>query len=186
MSFNVGGTNRKFYSAYFVLDVTDPEQDPKLLWSFTDANLGLTTSYPAVVRVNPTGNPNSSNVDAQWFTLFGSGPNGYDASMPSTPVQTSRMYAVKMEKPRKNGDSTNNTSYVTTFDVYEKVTPSVIKYNSFMGHIITLDRDLDFRVDVAYAGRTINDGTAAWAGKLDRLKTGGCTTSPLQHCDMGH
>ena len=186
MSFNVGGTNRKFYSAYFVLDVTDPEQDPKLLWSFTDANLGLTTSYPAVVRVNPTGNPNTSNADAQWLTLFGSGPNGYDASMPSTPVQTSRMYAVQMDKgPRNNGDTTNNPSYVSTFDVYDQVTPSVIKYNSFMGHIITLDRNLDFRVDVAYAGRTINDGTAVWAGKLERLKTGGCTTSPCSTATWG-
>jgi type IV pilus assembly protein PilY1 len=96
------------------------------------------------------------------------------------------MYAVKMDKgPRNNGDTTNNSSYVTTFDVYDKMTPSVIRYNSFMGHIITLDRDLDFRVDVAYAGRTINDGTATWAGKLERLKTGGCTTSPCSTATWG-
>ena len=189
MSFTVGGTNRKFYSAYFVLDVTDPEKDPVLLWSFTDANLGLTTSYPAVVRVNPTTSGKTSNADAQWFALFGSGPNGYDASMPSTPVQTSKMYAVRMDHgPRSNGDTTNDSTYVTAFDAYDTnpaPPPPNIKQNSFLGHIITMDRDLDFRVDVAYAGRTINDGTAIWAGKLERLTTGGCTTSACSPATWG-
>ncbi|MEK6617929.1 MAG: hypothetical protein AABY90_04465, partial [Nitrospirota bacterium] len=51
MKVNIGGTDHFFYSAYFVLDITNPEADPKLLWSFSYQDLGLTTSYPAVVRV---------------------------------------------------------------------------------------------------------------------------------------
>ncbi|MDA2912132.1 hypothetical protein MYX04_14530, partial [Nitrospiraceae bacterium AH_259_D15_M11_P09] len=31
--FGSGSETRTFYSAYFVLDITDPEQDPTLLWS---------------------------------------------------------------------------------------------------------------------------------------------------------
>ena len=190
MSFTVGGTTRKFYSAYFVLDVTDPDKDPILLWSFTDANLGLTTSYPAVVRANPATDSKTSNTNAKWFVLFGSGPNGYDASMPSTPVQTSKIYAVRLDKgPRNDSDASNNSAYVSTFDIYDKANasppPAYTQYNSFMGHLITMDRDLDFRVDVAYGGRTINDGTATWAGKMERLTTGGCTTASCTPATWG-
>ena len=176
----VGGRN--FYSAYFVLDVTDPESDPKLLWSFSDANLGLTTSFPTVVRVNPLDEPKTSNVKASWFALFGSGPNGYEAELPSSPAQTSRIYSVDLAKgPRDNGATSNSTTYVTTFAVFDPdeapspPTPET-QYRSFMGPIITMDRDLDFRVDVAYAGRTIHDGSLPWRGKLERLTTPSCAT----------
>src|SRR5204863_2684291 len=30
-------TTRTFYTAYFVLDITNPDADPKLLWSFSDS-----------------------------------------------------------------------------------------------------------------------------------------------------
>ena len=50
--FGSGTQTRTFYSAYFVLDITNPEVSPKLLWVFTDSTLGLTTSYPAVVRTS--------------------------------------------------------------------------------------------------------------------------------------
>ena len=46
---------RTFFSAYFVLDITNPEKLPTLLWSYSDTNLGLTMSYPSVVRVRPLG-----------------------------------------------------------------------------------------------------------------------------------
>ena len=54
-------------SAYILFDVTDPLQ-PRFLGSYTDSNLGQTTSYPAVFRIKD-----------KWFMAVGSGPNGTDA-----------------------------------------------------------------------------------------------------------
>jgi Tfp pilus tip-associated adhesin PilY1 len=68
---------RTFHSAYVLLDVTDPLQ-PRFLGSFdghsVDNYLGpspalsLTTSYPAVFR-----------IEDKWYMAVGSGPNGADA-----------------------------------------------------------------------------------------------------------
>ncbi|MDR1546009.1 MAG: hypothetical protein LBU12_04725, partial [Deltaproteobacteria bacterium] len=54
---------RFLYSEYFALDVTDPEEEPILLWRFSDPNLGLTVTKPAVV----------SAVDG-WKVILASGP----------------------------------------------------------------------------------------------------------------
>ncbi|MES4785929.1 MAG: hypothetical protein C4294_09050, partial [Nitrospiraceae bacterium] len=94
------GTNetRKFYSAYFVLDITNPEVAPKLLWSFSDADLGLTTSYPAVLRVKPSCTGANCKVDvtnAKWFAVFGSGPTSYEIKDNVTGIkQGSMLFAI--------------------------------------------------------------------------------------------
>jgi type IV pilus assembly protein PilY1 len=53
-----------------------------------------------------------------------------------------------------------------------------------VGDLITVDQNLDYRVDVLYAGRTINDGSMPWRGMLHRLTTGclsgTCPTDPTQ------
>ena len=48
MTVNISGTPRTFYSAYFVLDITNPEDPagPKLPWSFTDSGLGAYDKLP--------------------------------------------------------------------------------------------------------------------------------------------
>ena len=152
---------RQFYSAYFVLDITDPESPPKLLWAFSDANLGFTTSYPAVVRMRPSGGSKTQSSDEKWFALFGSGPTSYDAMV----NQTAKLYAVDL----KDGPASTVTP-LSTLDASGGSTPP----NSFMGDLITVDRDLDFRVDVAYVGKAISG--SAWKGKLLRLTTA-CSSS---------
>jgi type IV pilus assembly protein PilY1 len=57
------------YSSYFALDVTD-QSSPTLLWEFSNENLGLTTTGPAVVRVGASAHNGKS------FLVFGSGPTG--------------------------------------------------------------------------------------------------------------
>ncbi len=173
-------TTRTFYSAYFVLDITNPEKNPVLLWSFSDTSLGLTTSYPAVVRVKPacTSCDKTDNSDAKWFVVIGSGPTGYDGSS----AQTGKIFAINLQTgPIDPATGSNLFSTFTTGDAY-----------SFMGDAITLDADLDFRTDTAYLGNAICNtagtpcnGSAppSWIGKLYRLATGsafpyGVSTSP--------
>lgn len=155
--FGRGVEDRYFYSAYFVLDITDPESDPVLLWSYGAAELGLTTSYPAIVRGNPSGNPKTDNAAAEWFIVVGSGVTGYDGSI----AQTGKLFALKMPKPYAPG----KPLAVTTFSTGE---------TSFLGNLVALDGDLDFRTDVAYGGSVINHGSGpAWIGKMYRLTTRG-------------
>jgi len=153
--FGSGSETRVFYSAYFVLDITDPESDPVLLWSFSQADLGLTTSYPTVLRVKPAcaSCDKTDNSDAKWFMVVGSGPTGYNGSS----AQAGKIFAINM--------ATGPTT-VASFATGDA--------NSFVGDVIALDAQLDYRVDTAYAGNVISNGnnTPKWIGKLYRLTTG--------------
>ena len=52
---------------YYALDITDP-LTPKLLWEFSDANLGLSYGNPVITK----------RVDGTWVVVFGSGYNNAD------------------------------------------------------------------------------------------------------------
>jgi hypothetical protein len=64
-----GTDDLSFRSCFFALDITNPEVAPSLLWSFSDDNLGFTTSYPTPIRVG-----------SKWFIVIGSGPDNYEAT----------------------------------------------------------------------------------------------------------
>ena len=153
--FGSGVQTRKFYSAYFVLDITNPEVAPKLLLSFTDEGLGLTTSLPKVVRVNPSTDNEVLNTNAKWYMVVGSGPTGYGGGT----TQSATVYAVNLA----TGPGANN-SLVQTF--------SVGSWDSFIGDMASFDRNLDYRTDSVYFGRVIHDGSLPWRGKLYRLTLG--------------
>ena len=159
MGVTISGTDRYFYSAYFVLDITNPEAQPKLLWSFSDSTLGLTTSVPTVVRVSPFTDYHTDNTNAKWYMLAGSGPTGYDGRV----SQAAKVFAVNMQ----TGPGSAN-SLVTSFQTGS--------WTSFIGDMTAFDRNLDYRTDVVYFGRTIKDTTPAvgppWRGKVYRLTMG--------------
>ena len=175
MTVTIGGVPRTFYSAYFVLDITNPEVAPKLLWSFGSAGLGLTTSYPAVARMNPTTDVSIDPTNEKWYVIFGSGPNGYKADLPTPPLpaspQTAKLYVVDLKAGPGVG--------------FVNVTRMPIgSWNSFMGHVVAVDKDLDWRTDVAYAGQTIHDGALPWRGKMYRLKMS-CAANPCSPTTWG-
>ncbi|MDP1770178.1 MAG: PilC/PilY family type IV pilus protein [Nitrospirota bacterium] len=172
MTVNISGTPRTFYSAYFVLDITNPEVDPKLLWSFSDAGLGLSIGTPSVMRVSPTADAKTDNTNAKWMVLFGSGPNGYAADLPPAPAQVATVYAVDL----RVGPGAAN-SQVTKM--------AAGSWQSFVGNIAVLDNNFDYRHDVAYFGRTINTGALPWRGKMYRLTTSGCTNAPCSTSTWG-
>jgi type IV pilus assembly protein PilY1 len=154
MTVNISGTNYNFYSAYFVLDITNPEVQPKLLWSFSKSDLGLTTSVPTVVRVTPTADFHADQANAKWFMVVGSGPTGYDGRT----NQWSKLFVMNMA----TGPGTAN-SLVTTLPVGF--------VNAFVGDMKALDRNLDYRTDVVYFGRAMSN-TMPWHGKIYRLTMG--------------
>lgn len=161
------GDTRTFYSAYFILDITDPEQDPKLLWVFTDSRLGLTTGGPAIVRVNPLGDTKTDNTNAQWLVVFGSGTTGYTGNS----TQVAKFFAVDLAAgptySAGTGAFTGQTYWACSVG-------GVCDGNSFLGDLITLDSNLDYRVDMIYAGSTMTNSSSppAYIGKMYHLATG--------------
>ena len=116
------------------MDITNPDS-PKLLWSFSSADLGLSTSVPAVVRVNPGADAKASNTNAKWYMVVGSGPTGYDASV----AQGAKVFAIDLS----TGPGSSN-SLVTTY--------SIGSWDSYIGDMTAFDRDLDYRHDVVTSG----------------------------------
>ncbi len=155
---------RDFFSAYFVLDITNPEKDPVLLHSFSSADLGLTTTVPSMLRVSPKADGIIDNTNAKWFMVMGSGPTGYDVGS----TQAGNLYALDLA----------STGTSVTKLVGETA-------NSLMGTPLSIDRDLDYRVEVVYMGSILDDGFAPWEGKLHRLTMHECVVVPCSTNSWG-
>lgn len=171
MTVNISGTNRNFYTAYFVLDITDPEVAPKLLWSFSSSALGLSTSYPSIVRTSPAADTKTDNTNAKWSVVFGSGATGYGGEA----GQGAKLYSVDLVAGPGAGNSLVTTMAAGT-------------WNSFMADLITVDKNLDYRSDTVYVGRTIDptdSGRGSWSGKMYRLTMGACAAAPCSTATWG-
>jgi type IV pilus assembly protein PilY1 len=203
-----GSDHRVFLSSYFVLDITNPEKEPTLLWTFRDSRLGLTTAYPAVLRVkgaNAVGEGNSGPTGEKWYAVFGTGPTHHDAF--ANQNQTAQMFAVDLAAGPVYSDinRTNGTVNGQVCDTVVNVGAaqlgpciaantavasgqvrvfSTTKANAHMGDAITVDYQLDDRVDVVYAGSVICnsaivptsstgclDTNPYWAGAMWRVAT---------------
>ena len=135
---------RTFRSAYFMMDVTVPN-NPVLLGEFTDANLKFTTAYPAVARIEATEGFKNPEDD-KWFFVVGSGPSDCDAN-----------------------SSQNGYAFVydlNTKQLVKKFTTS--ESNAFMANPVTIDIDLDYNVDTVYIGETYVQASTL-KGKMYRI-----------------
>jgi type IV pilus assembly protein PilY1 len=161
---------RYFYSAYVILDITDPDATPTVLSVYSSSDLGLTTSYPTVARMNLSSDGNTTHTNSKWFMVFGSGVHGYDGRA----AATAQLFAVEL------GASLGTAPTVTKM--------AAGSWNSFVTDPITLDKDLDFRSDAVYVGRTIDptsSGIGYWTGKMYRLTMGTCSAAPCSTSTWG-
>jgi type IV pilus assembly protein PilY1 len=150
------------YSAYFALDVTDPD-NPQLLWEFTSPQLGFATTGPAVVRIHSRDNAGAieTTTNGHWFVVFGSGPTG--------PVDTTYMQFL--------GRSDQNLRlFVVDLKTgqLERTIDTGIPY-AFAGSMLnaTADPDKDYQDDAVYIGYTKRTGSpGTWtSGGVGRLLT---------------
>src|SRR3989442_9032861 len=177
-----GSDYRAFLSSYFVLDVTNPEKEPTLLWVFRDDELGLTTAAPVVVRTNPSTDATTSSTNERWFVLFGSGPTHTDGFS----TQPGQSFAVDLKLGPAYID-VNNTSPGGTkgggkkkgvpcpvatpcMSVNTSVASGAVRAfdfaitGSLMGDAVATDYNLDFRVDATYAGYLLCNGAVSSTG----------------------
>ncbi len=73
-----------FRSAYFVLDITVPN-NPVFLGEFTDDDLNFTTSYPAISRLEASKGFQNPEDD-EWYVIVGSGPPAAMVPAPRTAI----------------------------------------------------------------------------------------------------
>ena len=171
-------TTRTFYSAYIVLDITDPDATPTVLSVYSSSTLGLTTSYPSVVRMSPAGDGKNVHTNAKYFMVLGSGVQGYNGRALNGGGGGAKLFAVQLVTP---GTAPTVSILPVGLDTY----------GGFMADPITFDRDLDFRSDAVYVGRSIDPaagGASAlgyWWGKFYRLTMGTCTSAPCTTSTWG-
>jgi type IV pilus assembly protein PilY1 len=143
---DVGGASVG-YSSYFALDVTD-ENNPQLLWEFSNPQLGYATSGPAIVRIGA-----DTRNNGQWFVVFGSGPTGpvsiSDMQFMGSSDQNLRLFVLDL----KTGALASG---------YPKDTG--IPY-AFAGSMLnsTNDSDMNYQDDAVYIGYTKRAGAGTVA-----------------------
>ncbi|HSN03584.1 MAG TPA: PilC/PilY family type IV pilus protein, partial [Nitrospira sp.] len=164
------GEDRYVYSGYYILDITDPDATPTVVGVYSSSDLGLTTSFPTVVRMNPSADDKTSNVNAKWFMVAGSGMQGYDGRA----ATGAKLFVIQLGAPLGTAPT------VTRMPVGS--------WSSFMADPVTYDRELDYRDDVVYVGRTIDpssSGIGSWTGKMYRLTMGTCSAAPCSTSTWG-
>jgi len=199
-----GSDYRVFLSSYFVLDITNPEKEPTLLWVFRDDDLGLTTVQPSIVRTNPSTDATTSSTNERWFAIFGSGPTHYDYFS----TQAAQYYAIDLKlgpsyadvnrtlgskgKGKKAGQAC--PAALPCMAVDQNVAGGAVRAfdtvltGGLMVDSVTIDYNLDFRVDSVYGGYVVCNGTTTssgcggsnpiWIGAMLRLTTNGGNPDP--------
>lgn len=164
----VNGDTTTFRSAYFAMDITDPEAGPKLLWVFKDSDLGFTTSWPAIMRFDA----------ATWYVAFGSGPLTYEGVRDKTNALTS-------PNNNKFGSSVSEFGQIYVIDLKtgllvngasgKKQVSTTDRY-AFMGDPAVYDLPQNYVTNTLYIGETYHpsgSGATGWRGKMFRLLTYG-------------
>jgi type IV pilus assembly protein PilY1 len=159
-----GSTLRKYHSGYIIMDVTDPEQPPKLLGEVTLPDNELATSSPTVVTIRKpdagTGDPNS------WFLVVGSGPNTR-TSVSST--SNAEVFAYDLNALKGTDAQGVTKPQVAAFDT--GIT------NAFAGDLVASDWNLDFQSEGVYFGTEQTTSGADFNGGFFKLQTHAAGTS---------
>ena len=163
----VDGDDRTMRSAYVVLDVTNPEQPPKLIAEITHPKLGLTTSKPVLVKRRVADTDSSGDYDwskdvlkNEWYLVFASGPYGEgesgirDAIESGNSDQNLRVFAYDL----------SSRSFVAGLDPLVSNLPA-----SYAGDMTAVDWDSDYQDDVVYFG-SVDTSSSVLSGRILRLE----------------
>ncbi|MEQ8493672.1 MAG: PilC/PilY family type IV pilus protein, partial [Gammaproteobacteria bacterium] len=144
-------------SAYVVMDITDPEQPPKVIAEISPPGLGLTTSTPVVVPMSePLPSINASPAN-KWYLMFGSGPDDLASVSASG---TARLFAYDLEDLVDGNDGVVENGPFNA----DGITGNGIGYadtgeaNTFVGELTVAEQDVDMKSEVVYFG-TVGDAT---------------------------
>ncbi len=161
---------RLMRSAYFLMDITDPEGPPILLDEFSidtykntgsDKRTSFTTVLPSLEYV-------TSDNGRDWFLVFGTGPTTLDGKS----TDRARVFIYKL--PSFAGTTQGGLSAIDVIDTssWTKIF-EIDEQNSFIGNFYGADFQVGsnpgaFTTDAIYFGTVFGD-TNQWKGKLHRI-----------------
>jgi type IV pilus assembly protein PilY1 len=170
--------DREMSSAFFVLDITDPESPPVVLAEFAFPELGYTTCYPTAfpIRDQRIGRDAQGNIqigfgENQWYLVIGSGPYGPDgadhtALVTAASTQSAKIYVIDLVKLGTNRELWTldaNGTLQRGAEVY-----AALDADAFVSDMVSVDYDLNYSADVVYCG-TVQGSAGKWGGKLRRI-----------------
>jgi type IV pilus assembly protein PilY1 len=172
--------DREMSSAFYVLDITDPESPPTVLGEFAFTNLGYTTCYPTVIPMRNKVVAGDGSITFSdpggWYLIFGSGPHGPDgadntALTDVTSNQTAKLYVVDLVKLATDGELwTLDSSGVlqNSAEIFADLNAGADDADAFVSDVISVDFQLNYNTDAVYFG-TIQGSEGSWGGKLRRV-----------------
>jgi type IV pilus assembly protein PilY1 len=143
------------YSSFFAIDVTnagtttDPEAEPKVLWEFSDPDMGFATTYPSIVRTG------TSSANGRWYVVFGSGSKWI-------PKSGQDIYR-------------SSTGFIFILDLKTGVLVKKIDlgHSGIVGDILAIDADKNYHSEALYFGTSLCSTTGyigicdtGWTGKV--------------------
>ena len=150
-----GSDQRNLRSAFFIMDITDPEQPPQVLIEYTSGSQGFTLSTPT---------PIIKNAGSEWYLLLASGPH-----VSADPPEGVRQ-AVSTQRAKIALLDLKSMSLKTEFG-----SSGILELPddySFITGMLPVDYNLDIDTDAVYFS-TISgsspSGSAPFGGKLYRL-----------------
>ena len=152
---NGADPDKEMRSAYVILDITDPESPPTVLAEITFDDLGFTTSYPAVIVMDPKDTMNAND----WYLVLGSGPTDI---IDATSDQRASIYIIDLKKLGQNGELKDQSGNAPT--------PFVsLDDHAIVGDLVSVDLDLDYKADVVYFGTSLKFHSNNYKGRMHRL-----------------
>ena len=156
---------RTLRSAYFILDITNPEEAPRVLFEFTHPDLGYTTASPTPLKVGD-----------DWYLMLGSGPHPANAESlaAAKSTQNGKLFLIDLK----------TMGLVTGFGNIPSPSDGIWELadaNSFVSDLVAVDYDLDYNTDALYFG-TVSGTAAPWSGNMQRVRIqdqGGATPTYL-------
>lgn len=127
------------YSAYYAIDITDPE-NPVPLWEFYDADMGYATTFPSVIRTGDT------DKNGYWYAVIGSG----STTMPKSSTDIAR--------------TTTGYVYILNLKTGELVKKIALDHTAIVGDILAIDADKNYSSEKIYFGTAYY--SSEWKGKL--------------------
>lgn len=137
------------FSAYYAIDVTDPE-NPIPLWEFSAPDLGYATTAPGIVRTG------DREQNGNWYVVVGSG----STQLPGGLTDAGR-------------DRTGQLFFIDLRDGHLQRTVSLTG-DAIVGDILSVDADKEYRSEKIYFGTSHQVATTAtnplgWAGTLSTV-----------------
>lgn len=117
-------------SAFVVIDITNPEEEPDILGEIRVPNGTYTTNYPTVVTLGSD----------HWYLAFGSGPDTLSSAKVTSNVNP-YLYVYALSDLAQTKTVTLTKSYELSGNT-----------STFVGNAATADWDLDFIADEVYFG----------------------------------